>query len=87
MRQVQGLSKVLNQNNDLLNQLIDHVQPVLGALEGDQGKQLDALVDATTNTLGTVAREREAAAQTIQRPRPGAPARTGGAGAPSWSWL
>lgn len=65
MKQVQGLSTVLNQNNDLLNQLIDHVQPVLGALEGDQGKQLDALVDATTNTLGTVAQEREAATQTI----------------------
>jgi phospholipid/cholesterol/gamma-HCH transport system substrate-binding protein len=65
MKQVQGLSKVLNDNNQLLNQLIDHVQPVLGAVEGDQGKQLDGLVDATTNTLGAVAQEREAAARTI----------------------
>jgi phospholipid/cholesterol/gamma-HCH transport system substrate-binding protein len=65
MKQVQGLSKILNENNQLLNQLIDHVQPVLGAVEGDQGKQLDGLVDATTNTLGAVAQEREAAARTI----------------------
>lgn len=66
MKQVQALSGVLNDNNALLNQLIDHVQPVLGALEGNQGKELDGLVDATTTTLGAVAAEREAAAQTIQ---------------------
>ncbi len=66
MKQVQALSKVLNENNGLLDSLIDHVQPVLGALEGNQGKELDGLVDSTTTTLGAVAAERQAAAQTIQ---------------------
>jgi phospholipid/cholesterol/gamma-HCH transport system substrate-binding protein len=66
MQQVQGLSKVLNEHNQLLNNLIDHLQPVAGALEGNQGAELDRLVDTTTTTLAAVARQREATAQTLR---------------------
>lgn len=66
MRQVQGLSAVLNEHNSLLDSMIDHLQPVAGALEGNQGVELDKLVDTTTTTLGAVANQREATAQTIR---------------------
>lgn len=66
MRQVQGLAKVLDDNNELLTRLIDHVQPVTSALEGNQGRELDGLVDTTITTLSAVADERRAADQTIR---------------------
>jgi phospholipid/cholesterol/gamma-HCH transport system substrate-binding protein len=67
MKQVQSLSQVLNEHNDLLNNLIDHVQPVTSAVEGDQGKELDRLVDTTTDTLGAVAAQRAATADTLRQ--------------------
>ncbi|HEY1967773.1 MAG TPA: MlaD family protein [Pseudonocardia sp.] len=66
MQQVQGLAKVLDDNNQLLTQLIDHVQPVTSALEGNQGRELDGLVNTTITTLSAVADERLAAEQTIR---------------------
>jgi phospholipid/cholesterol/gamma-HCH transport system substrate-binding protein len=66
MQQVQGLSKVLNEHNELLDNLIDHLQPVAGALEGNQGTELDRLVDTTTTTLAAVAKQREATARTLR---------------------
>ena len=66
MKQVQGLSAVLNEHNQLLDNLIDHLQPVTSAVEGNQGQELDRLVDTTTTTLGAVAQQREATARTIQ---------------------
>ncbi|WP_290059695.1 MlaD family protein [Amycolatopsis solani] len=59
MQDTDGLVKLLGQQNQLLTDLVDHVQPVAGALAADNGKTLDGLVDSARQVLGVTAKNQE----------------------------
>lgn len=67
MRKTQDLAVLLDEQTDLLTRLVDNVAPVADALEGEQGTELSALVDTTKMTLGAVAAQRLATAETLRQ--------------------
>ncbi len=65
MRDTDGLAKVLDQQNALLNSLVDNVEPVATALARDDGRTLDGLVASTQQLLGTTAVRQQVLEQTL----------------------
>jgi phospholipid/cholesterol/gamma-HCH transport system substrate-binding protein len=65
MHQTDMLVKVLNAQNNQLNQLVDNAQPVASALASNNGQDLDSLVSSTTKTLSTVASQQQALRDTL----------------------
>jgi phospholipid/cholesterol/gamma-HCH transport system substrate-binding protein len=59
MQDTDGLVKLLGQQNQLLTDLVDHVQPVASALAADNGKTLGGLVDSSQQVLGVTAKNQE----------------------------
>jgi phospholipid/cholesterol/gamma-HCH transport system substrate-binding protein len=65
MRNTDGLVKILNEQNQLLNSVVDNVGPVAGALARDQGKTLDGLVGSAHTLLGTTSAQQQAFESTL----------------------
>ncbi|SFB53465.1 phospholipid/cholesterol/gamma-HCH transport system substrate-binding protein [Amycolatopsis marina] len=59
MRDTDGLIKILGQQNQLLTDLVDNVQPVASALAADNGKTLDGLVDSSRQVLDVTANNQQ----------------------------
>ncbi|AIJ21934.1 MlaD family protein [Amycolatopsis methanolica] len=59
MQDTDGLVKLLGQQNQLLIDLVDHVQPVANALAADNGKTLGDLVDSSRQVLGVTAENQQ----------------------------
>lgn len=59
MQDTDGLVKLLGQQNQLLTDLVDHVQPVAGALAADNGKTLGDLVDSSRQVLDVTAKNQQ----------------------------
>lgn len=65
MNNTKELGDLLGQQNTVLTQLLDRVQPVAGALASGDGAALGNLVDSTERTLSTVAANQQALDQTL----------------------
>ncbi len=65
MRDTDALAKVLDEQNTLLNNLVDNVEPVAGALAHDGGRTLDDLVTSTQRLLGTTAARQQVLERTL----------------------
>ncbi|HEY3471850.1 MAG TPA: MlaD family protein [Amycolatopsis sp.] len=65
MQDTDGLVKLLGQQNQVLTDLVDHVQPVASALAADNGKTLGDLVDSTRQVLGVTAKNQEGLAASL----------------------
>ncbi|MGW4524026.1 MlaD family protein [Amycolatopsis sp. NPDC004378] len=65
MQDADGLVKLLGQQNQVLTDLVDHVQPVASALAADNGKTLDGLVDSTRQVLDVTAKNQEGLAASL----------------------
>ncbi|WP_181780144.1 MlaD family protein [Pseudonocardia pini] len=65
MHQAQGLAELLGDQNELLTDLVDSVEPVVGAAADERGRSLDQLVGTTTQTLSVVAENRQAVRDTL----------------------
>lgn len=61
----QELGRVLGEQNVVLGNLVDQVQPLAEAIAADDGKTLDQLVGSTQQTLSTVAANRQAVDETL----------------------
>lgn len=59
MHDTDGLVKLLGQQNQLLTDLVDHLQPVASALAADNGKTLGNLVDSSQQVLDVTAKNQE----------------------------
>lgn len=67
MEQTDDLSNILSDQNALLAHLVDSAKPVLRAVASDNGQKLDGLVDSANQSLTTVANNRIATQDTLQR--------------------
>ncbi|WP_250283927.1 MlaD family protein [Frankia sp. CiP1_Cm_nod2] len=65
MRDTGSLAKVLDEQNTLLNNLVDNVEPVADALARDGGRTLDDLVGSTQRLLGTTAARQQVLERTL----------------------
>ncbi|MET8249149.1 MlaD family protein [Streptomyces sp. NPDC005202] len=65
MRDTDGLVKILNEQNKLLNNVVDNVGPVAAALARDEGKTLDGLVGSAHQLLGTTSEQQQAFEATL----------------------
>ncbi|MFE6610936.1 MlaD family protein [Amycolatopsis sp. NPDC057786] len=59
MRDTDGLVKILGQQNQLLADVVDNVQPVASALAADGGKTLGDLVDSSRQVLDVTAKNQQ----------------------------
>jgi phospholipid/cholesterol/gamma-HCH transport system substrate-binding protein len=67
MQQADELARVLNEQNQVLNHLVDSTTPVAAELAADHGQNLDRMVGATERTLSAVSANRQAVADSLQR--------------------
>jgi phospholipid/cholesterol/gamma-HCH transport system substrate-binding protein len=67
MHDTDKLSQILSDQNKVLTSLVDTTQPVVAELAAHRGQDLDHLVGSTERTLGTVAADRQAVADALQR--------------------
>ncbi|MCX6463712.1 MAG: MlaD family protein [Pseudonocardiales bacterium] len=65
LRDTEGLTSVLEDQNALLGSLVDQVEPVAGALATDDGQSLDRLVAAADRLLAASSRQQEQLDQTL----------------------
>jgi phospholipid/cholesterol/gamma-HCH transport system substrate-binding protein len=65
LRDTQGLTKVLRDQNALLNALVDRAEPVANALATDDGKAMDRMVGAADRLLGATASQDAALNRTL----------------------
>ncbi|MFF5988815.1 MlaD family protein [Prauserella flavalba] len=65
MRDTDGLVRILNEQNQLLNSVVDNVAPVAGALARDEGRTLDGLVGSAHQLLGTTSAQQQAFESTL----------------------
>lgn len=65
LRDTQKLTAVLRDQNTLLNDVVDSVQPVATALAADDGRAMDALVGSADALLSAAAAEQEALDATL----------------------
>jgi len=65
MRRTDDLAGVLREQNAVLNELVDQVQPVARGLAASDGKALDRLVGSTDRTLSTLAANHDALNATL----------------------
>ncbi|WP_020661456.1 MlaD family protein [Amycolatopsis benzoatilytica] len=65
MTQTGELSRILQEQNGVLTELLDRVQPVAGALAANSGNNLDQLVESFSRTLATISSNREALQNTL----------------------
>lgn len=67
MGQAGELSRVLSDQNQVLNQLVENTEPVANALASNDGRDLDRLVGSTESLLGATAAERESLRAGLER--------------------
>ncbi|NMI00552.1 MlaD family protein [Pseudonocardia acidicola] len=65
LRDTQSLTSVLKDQNALLGNLVDNVQPVASALAADDGKSLDSLVDSADRLLAASTAQQQQFDQTL----------------------
>lgn len=65
LRDTEGLTSVLEDQNVLLGSLVDQVEPVAGALATDNGQSLDRLVASADRLLAASSRQQEQLDQTL----------------------
>lgn len=64
---LERLGRVLDEQNAVLTSVIDRVTPVAAAAAGNEGRELDRVVDASDAALAAVARERVALSEAVRR--------------------
>jgi phospholipid/cholesterol/gamma-HCH transport system substrate-binding protein len=67
MADTDGLVKILNDQNALLNDVVDRVGPVATALAADNGKTLDGLVNSARRLTATAANNQQALEDTLSQ--------------------
>ncbi len=67
MNRAQDLSRLLDDQNELLTRLVDTTEPVLGAIAADDGRALDGLVGSADRSLGVVAHNQAAVKAALER--------------------
>ncbi|WP_245773948.1 MlaD family protein [Pseudonocardia ammonioxydans] len=67
LRDTQSLTSVLKDQNVLLGNMVDNVQPVAGALAADDGKSLDTLVASADRLLAASAAQQEQFDKTLEQ--------------------
>lgn len=67
MKQADELARLLNEQNQVLNSLVDSTTPVAAELAANRGQNLDAMIGGTERTLTAVAVNRQATADSLQR--------------------
>jgi phospholipid/cholesterol/gamma-HCH transport system substrate-binding protein len=65
MQDTGELVRVLNQQSKVLTQLLDSLEPVVGAVASDHGKRLDQLVGSADRLLSATAQNQDALDQTL----------------------
>lgn len=67
MKEVQALSAVLKNQNELLGRLVEDAEPIVGALADQEGQTVDRLVAATDTVLGVTASHQEDLEKTLDK--------------------
>ncbi len=67
MKEVQALTAVLKNHNELLAALVEDAEPIVGALADQDGQTLDELVSASDAVLGVTADNQDDLAETLDR--------------------
>lgn len=67
MQRAAELSRMLDEQNAVLNSLVDSTEPVAAELAADGGRNLDRTVGSAERTLTAVAAERKAVADSLDR--------------------
>lgn len=67
MKEIQALTAVLKNHNELLGRLVEDAEPIVGALADQDGQTLDRLVSASDAVLGVTADHQEDLEQTLDK--------------------
>jgi phospholipid/cholesterol/gamma-HCH transport system substrate-binding protein len=67
MKEVQALTAVLKNHNELLGSLVEDAEPIVGALADQDGQTLDELVSASDAVLGVTSDNQEDLAKTLDK--------------------
>jgi len=67
MKEVQALTAVLKNHNELLGSLVEDAEPIVGALADEDGQTLDELVSASDAVLGVTSDNQEDLAKTLDK--------------------
>ncbi|NKQ57738.1 MCE family protein [Amycolatopsis sp. K13G38] len=65
MRDTDGLARLLDQQNDVLNSLVERLQPVASALADDNGRTLDGLINSARQLTSTAAADHQQLEQSL----------------------
>ena len=66
MKEIQALTAVLKNHNELLGALVEDAEPIVGALADQDGQTLDQLVAASDSVLGVTADNQEDLERTLK---------------------
>jgi len=67
MKEIQALTAVLKNHNELLGSLVEDAQPIVGALADQDGQTLDNLVGASDAVLGVTSDNQKDLAKTLEK--------------------
>ena len=67
MKEIQALTAVLKNHNELLGALVEDAEPIVGAVADQDGQTLDRLVSASDAVLGVTAANQQDLEKTIQK--------------------
>lgn len=67
MKEIQALTAVLKNHNELLGRLVEDAEPIVGALADQEGQTLDRLVGASDAVLGVTADHQEDLERTLDK--------------------
>lgn len=65
MADLDGLGRILDEQNDVLARLVENADPVAASLTADDGRKLDALVERARSVLRTLGDNRAAVEETV----------------------
>lgn len=66
MKEIQALTAVLKNHNELLGSLVEDAEPIVGALADQEGQTLDQLVAASDSVLGVTADNQDDLERTLK---------------------
>lgn len=67
MKEIQALTAVLKNHNELLGRLVEDAEPIVGAVADQDGQTLDRLVSASDAVLGVTADHQEDLGRTLDK--------------------
>jgi phospholipid/cholesterol/gamma-HCH transport system substrate-binding protein len=67
MKEIQALTAVLKNHNELLGSLVEDAEPIVGALADQDGQTLDELVSASDAVLGVTSENQKDLAKTLDK--------------------